>query len=128
MRVESLNHLSLSIELSRQQVIVTDGIANHRSSPHFDMRLFALASILALAAAAPQARGEVPKQVKIIGISLLGSGCPAGSADVQIDVTGSLFEATFSQYEVQTGPRTSPVDWRKNCKLTINMQFDPGFQ
>lgn len=68
-----------------------------------------------------------PEYVKIKGVSVLGSGCPAGTADVQIDATGTLFEVTFSTYEVETGPGTSPVDWRKNCKLTINMEFTPGF-
>jgi len=71
---------------------------------------------------------DTPNYVKIKGVSLLGSGCPAGSADVQVDATGSLFEATFSEYEVETGPGTRPVDWRKNCKLTLNMEFDQGFQ
>lgn len=71
---------------------------------------------------------DSPSKVKVNGISLLGSGCPPGSADVQVDATGTLFEATFSSYEVQTGPGTQAVDWRKNCKLTMNMEFDSGFQ
>ncbi|QUC21252.1 uncharacterized protein UV8b_05495 [Ustilaginoidea virens] len=85
-----------------------------------------LAAALASAAALPSS--EAPPKVKIHGISLLGSGCPEKSADVQVDATGTLFEATFSQYEVQTGPGTKAVDWRRNCKLTINMEFDHGFQ
>ncbi|POR33926.1 Uncharacterized protein TPAR_05885 [Tolypocladium paradoxum] len=90
--------------------------------------LTALVPFLGLAVAAPQGGGQAPKKVKINGISLLGSGCPAGTADVQVDATGHLFEATFSTYEVETGPGTTPIDWRKNCKLTLNMEFDPGFQ
>ncbi|KAM4058123.1 hypothetical protein HRG_010925 [Hirsutella rhossiliensis] len=90
--------------------------------------LAALAPFIGLAAAASQAGGRAPKKVKIHGISLLGSGCPAGTANVQVDATGSLFEATFSEYTVQTGPGTRAVDWRKNCKLTLNMEFDDGFQ
>jgi hypothetical protein len=87
-------------------------------------------ALLAVVAASPLAaeRRDKPSKVKVHGISLLGSGCPAGSADVQVDATGTLFEATFSEYEVQTGPGTLPADWRKNCKLTINMEFDSGFQ
>ncbi len=69
-----------------------------------------------------------PQYVKVVGISVLGSGCPKGTADVQIDATGTLFEVTFSAYAVETGPNTMPTDWRKNCKLTINMEFTPGFQ
>lgn len=85
-----------------------------------------LTPLLGLAAAAPNPNS--PSKVKIHGVSLLGSGCPAGSADIQVDATGTLFEATFSQYEVQTGPGTKAIDWRKNCKLTLNMEFDSGFQ
>ncbi|CAI4218826.1 unnamed protein product [Parascedosporium putredinis] len=59
---------------------------------------------------------------------LLGTGCPAGTADVQVDATGELFEATFSAYEVLTGPGTKASDWRKNCKLTMNLEFERGFQ
>jgi hypothetical protein len=73
-------------------------------------------------------RGDVPEHVKIKGVSVLGTGCPAGTADVQVDATGTLFEVTFSAYEVETGPGTMPSDWRKNCKLTINMEFTSGFQ
>ncbi|OAA74090.1 secreted protein [Cordyceps fumosorosea ARSEF 2679] len=88
-----------------------------------------LVSILGVAVAAPApSNGPAPSSVKIKGVSLLGSGCPAGTADVQVDATGTLFEATFSTYEVQTGPGTKAIDWRKNCKLTLNMQFDPGYQ
>jgi hypothetical protein len=85
---------------------------------------------LGLAAAAPGAIAsrDKPSKVKINGISLLGTGCPLGTADVQVDATGTLFEATFSAYEVQTGPGTLASDWRKNCKLTMNMEFDSGFQ
>lgn len=91
--------------------------------------LNALVPIFGLAVAAPApAGGPAPSKVKINGVSLLGSGCPAGTADVQVDATGTLFEATFSAYEVQTGPGTKAIDWRKNCKLTLNMQFDQGYQ
>ncbi|PVH71193.1 hypothetical protein DL98DRAFT_553762 [Cadophora sp. DSE1049] len=77
-----------------------------------------LTLFLGLAAAAPgvAAPRTVPSKVKINGISLLGTGCPHGSADVQVDATGTLFEASFSAYK------------RKNCKLTINMEFDSSFQ
>jgi len=91
--------------------------------------LTVISVLLGLATAAPNVQARAaPANVQIHGVSLLGSGCPAGSADVQVDATGTLFEATFSQYHVQTGPGTQAADWRKNCKLTLNMEFDPGFQ
>jgi len=95
--------------------------------------LSALASILPLAAAAPRAQSltaekVTPSSVRVVGLSLLGSGCPAGSADVQIDATKTLLEVTFSEYIIQTGPGTKASEWRKNCKLTLNLEFDEGFQ
>jgi hypothetical protein len=92
-----------------------------------------LAPFIALAAAAPlevspATTAAVPQRVRVVGVSLLGSGCPAGSADVQIDATKTLMEITFSEYIIQTGPGTRASDWRKNCKLTLNMEFDQGFQ
>jgi hypothetical protein len=92
--------------------------------------LLALAPVATLAASLPALLppSTAPEHVRVVGISLLGSGCPAGSADVQIDATKTLLEITFSEYIVQTGPGTKASDWRKNCKLTMNMEFDAGFQ
>lgn len=86
-----------------------------------------LLPFLGLAATAPSG-SSIPSSVKIRDTSVLGGGCPVGSADIQVDAAGTLFEATFAAYEIQTGPGTKAVDWRKNCKLTINMEFDPGYQ
>ena len=94
--------------------------------------LSVVALFLGLAAAAPNVletrQSDKPRNVKIHGVSLLGTGCPKGSGDVQITADRTVFEVTFSEYQVQTGPGTKAVDWRKNCKLTINMEFDQGFQ
>lgn len=104
------------------------------------MKAFSLLSLLPLVAAAPADGGSnaapalgvpndiTPQNVRVLGISLLGSGCPAGTADVQIDATKTLLEVTFSEYIIQTGAGTHAADWRKNCKLTLNLQFDEGFQ
>lgn len=87
-----------------------------------------LSAILPLAAAVPASVSSsrafsvpsvVPSNVKVVGVSLLGSGCPAGTADVQIDATKTLLEVTFSEYVVQTGPGTKAADWRKNCSTSF---------
>jgi hypothetical protein len=70
----------------------------------------------------------VLRDVRIIGISLLGSGCPESFADVQASTSKTVFEATFSQFQVESGPKTLPASWRRNCKLIINMEFTSGFQ
>ncbi len=66
------------------------------------MKPVSLLPLLAsLAAAAPPSLTVptvAPASVRVRGISLLGTGCPAGSADVQIDGTKTLLEVTFSEY------------------------------
>ena len=101
------------------------------------MKTFSLLTLLAGVCTAAPAGSQpslispsavAPSSVRVVGVSLLGSGCPAGSADVQIDATKTLMEVTFSEYIIQTGPGTKASDWRKNCKLTLNLAFDEGFQ
>ena len=72
-------------------------------------------------------RGRAPSNLRVVGASVLGTGCPRGTADVQVDPSKTLLRITFSDFVVQTGPGTQASDWRKNCKLTLNMQFDQGF-
>ncbi|RYP07325.1 hypothetical protein DL764_002577 [Monosporascus ibericus] len=84
--------------------------------------------LVGLVAAVPTTPAPAPEKVRVHSVRLLGSGCPKGSADVTIDATGTLFEATFSEYIVESGKGKGARDWRKNCKLTMNMEFDAGFQ
>jgi len=87
--------------------------------------------LMGLAAASPDSdskpTGEVPTNVKIHGISFLGSGCPKGSADLKFDNERG-FVASFPDFIVKTGNGTAALDWRKNCKLTVNLEYDQGFQ
>jgi hypothetical protein len=100
------------------------------------------ALLVGLVAAAPAPESEVvaeppapeaevaadrPRNVKLHGVSILGSGCPAGSVDVELDPDRGLV-TTFPKYLVQTGPGTKAIDWRKNCKVTVNLEYDQGFQ
>lgn len=75
-----------------------------------------LAAAVPVDAAVPEpallAPHAAPSSVRVVGVSLLGSGCPAGSADVQIDATKTLMEVTFSEYIIQTGPGTKASEWR----------------
>jgi hypothetical protein len=71
------------------------------------MKLLSLLSVAALVAGAPSALSDralvsplaaPPSTVRVLGVSLLGSGCPPGTADVQIDASKTLMEVTFSEY------------------------------
>ncbi|KAL2267962.1 hypothetical protein VTJ83DRAFT_5239 [Remersonia thermophila] len=76
-----------------------------------------------LAVAAPK-----PGDIKILNVSAIGSGCPAGHAYVNVDATGTIFDVAFDQYIVEAGPGTSVADSRKNCRISINLQFPQGYQ
>lgn len=91
-----------------------------------------LASLLTLGSASLVAgvplAATAPQGLKVVGASVLGSGCPYGTADVKTDASNTAFEIRLSDYVVRTGPGTQASDWRKNCKLTLNLQYDSGFQ
>jgi hypothetical protein len=98
------------------------------------MRFFTAATLLATGAAAmpaisvPTAPTPNPQDVKILGITAIGTGCPAGTASVNIDATGTIFDVAFDQYTASVGPGNLPNDARKNCRVSINLSFPAGFQ
>ncbi|KAK0736336.1 hypothetical protein B0T21DRAFT_383899 [Apiosordaria backusii] len=74
---------------------------------------------------------QVPdaSDIKILGVTAIGTGCPAGHAFVNVDATGTIFDVAFDKYIVSAGPGTSPAtDSRKNCRISINLQFPSGYQ
>jgi len=74
-----------------------------------------------LVAIAPRAQ-----DVKIRSVSAVGSGCPLGHAYATIDASGTIFDVAFDDYIVQVGPGTSSSDARKNCRVTLNIEFPKG--
>ncbi len=77
---------------------------------------------------APGALATTPRNLRVIGASVLGSGCPPGTAEVKADASNTVFDIRLSEYVVQSGPNVAAADWRKNCKLTLNLEYDSGFQ
>ncbi len=69
-----------------------------------------------------------PNEIKIINVTAIGTGCPAGHSYVNVDATRTIFDVAFDQYVVSAGPGTSVSDSRKNCRISINLQFPSGYQ
>ncbi|KAK3389668.1 hypothetical protein B0H63DRAFT_499634 [Podospora didyma] len=94
----------------------------------FKALLFATAAVAAPANVLSTV-GVVPptNSVKILGVSAIGTGCPVGHAFVTVDATGTIFDVAFDEYYVQVGPGQSPSDARKNCRVSINLQFPAGY-
>lgn len=90
--------------------------------------LFAGAAVAAPSPAIAVPTAPTAQDVKIIGINAIGSGCPAGHAYVTLDATGTIFDVAFDQYYASVGPGNVPADARKNCRISINLQFKEGLQ
>lgn len=92
------------------------------------MKLLALL-LTTLAAAVPlEAAAPDPGAVRIVSISAIGSGCPAGHAFATVDPTGTIFDVAFDEYIVEVGPGSSASDARKNCRVSLNVEFPQGLQ
>ncbi|KAK3312112.1 hypothetical protein B0H66DRAFT_485961 [Apodospora peruviana] len=93
---------------------------------HFAQILSAL-PLIGAAVAAPAGGLDVPqvsaKDIKILNVTAIGSGCPIGHAFVNVDSTGTVFDVAFDQYDVNVGPGSSASNSRKNCRISINLKF-----
>jgi|SRR3569833_1155409 len=89
---------------------------------------FGLAAAVPLETLVPPIPADAPSDVRIINITAIGSGCPAGHSYVNVDATRTIFDVAFDQYIVNAGPGTGNSDSRKNCRVSINLAFSSGWQ
>ncbi|MEO1373546.1 MAG: DUF4360 domain-containing protein [Cyanobacteria bacterium J06635_10] len=68
---------------------------------------------------------DAPK-VKITRVSYGGSGCPDGTANVQVSPDGQELSILFKKFIANAGG--TPKDSRKNCNLAIPIKVPTGFQ
>lgn len=74
--------------------------------------------------------GPVPPPTDKIVIDLvtvLGSGCPAGTSAVAVAPDNTAFTVTYSSYLAQVGVGSAATDFRKNCQLSIVVHVPQGF-
>lgn len=96
-------------------------------------RLFgSLSTLIALFSAAPIASATeyfpvAPSGTTIEGVNYGGSGCPQGSATVNIAGDGSNFTAIFDEYIASIGYGIPITENRKFCQLDVNLHVPPGW-
>jgi len=56
-----------------------------------------------------------------------GSGCPAGTAAVDVSPGNAAFTITYSDYLAQVGPDAAPTEFRKNCQVSVAVHAPQGF-
>jgi len=60
-------------------------------------------------------------------VSVNGSGCPWGTAEVTVSPDSKAFTVTYSQFIAQVGVGAKPTDFRKNCQLGLNVHVPQGY-
>jgi hypothetical protein len=89
-----------------------------------------LALVLAFSLAAPPAASadDTPLgRVTIDIVSVNGSGCPAGTTEIEVADDNSVFAVIHRSFIAKVGVGADPTDFRKNCQLALNVNVPPGF-
>jgi hypothetical protein len=88
----------------------------------------ALLGALAVAAPAQATPLPAPDEMMIIDVvNANGSGCPPKSAEIAVSPDNTAFTVTYSKYTAQVGPEATPLDFRKNCQLALDIKVPSGF-
>ncbi|TWW08152.1 hypothetical protein E3A20_27190 [Planctomyces bekefii] len=83
--------------------------------------------LIAAATFAGAAQAQVPNYVRVRNISWAGSGCPAGSVAQNVSPDLQAFTLLFDSYIAQVGPGVPIVEKRKNCQLSVDLDFPQGW-
>jgi hypothetical protein len=82
----------------------------------------AAAALIALSALAPAEEAPAPV-LEVVTVN--GSGCPSGDADVSTD--GRTFTIGYHTFLARAGNGSSPLDMRKNCQINLRVNVPDGF-
>ena len=71
---------------------------------------------------------QVPNKngVYFVSVSAQGSGCPAGSWNVEVSADGEVFTLTFSNYELSLAPDQASGLKTLACNLALNLNSPAG--
>lgn len=85
-------------------------------------------SVLASSQALAFQPAHPPGGVEFSSVTPNGSGCPHGTVDTTISPDQKAFTVSFSQYEAEAGFDVHRKENRKNCNLTILLNYPSGWQ
>jgi hypothetical protein len=116
--------------MKKQEMIMLMGAVLKPKSKHFGFTsgksevrrlmkgLTSLMSVTALSATA-LAYAHSAETVRLRGLAVAGSGCPAGSVMAQLGADGETLELGFSEFIAEVGPGIPLADSRRFCNLTF---------
>jgi hypothetical protein len=68
-----------------------------------------------------------PDKIIIDVVTVNGTGCKPGTAAVAVSEDNTAFTVTYSEFIAQVGVGAAPLDWRKNCQLSLKVHVPQGF-
>jgi hypothetical protein len=72
--------------------------------------------------------GTTPGGVVTVDVlTVNGSGCPSGTAAVEMSPDNTDFRVTYSSFVARVGVGAAPTDLRKNCQLSVLVRVPQGF-
>ncbi|GGM96169.1 hypothetical protein GCM10011609_37280 [Lentzea pudingi] len=87
----------------------------------------ALAVLFTLSSAPAHAATIPSERVTIDVVTVNGSGCKQGTAEVIVSPDNTSFWVIYSDYLAQAGKGAAATDFRKNCQLTLQVNVPQGF-
>jgi hypothetical protein len=93
------------------------------------VRLLLLAALTSVFVSTGVASAETPPpdQIVLDVVSVNGSGCPQGTADVRMLSDNTGFRVTYRQFVASAGGSADPTDFRKNCQINVLVHVPQGF-
>lgn len=89
--------------------------------------LVALTGVFALPLGG-SASAEAPvDRITLDVVSVNGSGCPPGTADVAVLPDNTGFRVFYRDFLARAGGSVNPVEFRKNCQLNVLVHVPQGF-
>jgi hypothetical protein len=94
-----------------------------------NVRLLLLAALTSFFVLPGSASAETPPMegITLDVVSVNGSGCPPGTADVTVLPDGSGFRVVYRDFLARAGGSADPVEFRKNCQLNVLVHVPQGF-
>jgi hypothetical protein len=97
--------------------------------------LAALTTVLALSLSGPayaddgteEAVAPPAERITLDVVTVNGSGCPAGTAYVSPLGDNTGFRITYRDFVATAGGGAAPVDFRKNCQISLQVHVPQGF-
>lgn len=94
---------------------------------HFIKQIIGMVVIATGVSAAAPAFAEAPDYVRVRNISYAGSGCPAGTVAGNVAVDRQAFTLLFDSYIAEVGPGVPFREKRKNCQLSLDLDYPRGW-